>query len=236
MKKICLLWDFDGTLGYRETMWTASVAAVLGRNGYTEFDRKLISLTMQKQYPWTKHELGHDEYFNGLSWWEYIEKHIVGSALLAIGIDGEENVRLAKQFRAEFLKRDAWHLFEDTVLWLETAKSKGYDCAILSNHTPELHELTDYLGISTYFKHIITSADIGYEKPNSKFYDVVKSFGRYDKFIMIGDNYNADVLGALNYGMDAIMVRKDNESDYDKYAEDLSGIWEHIEQIVALIH
>jgi ribonucleotide monophosphatase NagD (HAD superfamily) len=45
---------------------------------------------------------------------------------------------------------------------------------------------------------------------------------------MIGDNYDADVLGAKSVGFDAIMVLKENTMNYEKYAETLDGIWEFL--------
>ncbi len=229
MKKTCLLWDFDGTLAYRDGMWTQSLSNVLERNGYSGFDRKVISNAMNPCYPWENHEKAHSEYFNGLNWWGYIEKCVVGEALKAIGItQAKENTRLAEQFRQEFLKLDSWYLFEDTKRNLERSIALGYDNVILSNHTPELRMLAEYLDISRYFKHIVTSADVGYEKPNKNFYDMVKKFGSYEDYYMIGDNYEADILGAMNYGFKAIMVRKENSRDYASYSEDLDGIWQFI--------
>ncbi len=228
MTKTCLLWDFDGTLAYRDGMWTASVSAVLDKNGYLKYDKQVISKTMQPYYPWAKHELAHDEYFGELSWWEYIEQNVVGRALSAINIEGNKKEKLAKQFRSEYLRLDMWHLFSDAKVSLEKSIELGYDNVILSNHTPELRQITDYLGITKYFTHVITSAEIGYEKPNPKFYETIKQFGTYDRFIMIGDNYFADVLGAKAYGMEAILVRKPNDMGCDSYAEDLRGIWKYL--------
>lgn len=230
MKKICLLWDFDGTLAYRDGLWTASLSAVLESNGYSDFDRNLISETMQPKYPWAKHEMAHAEYFNDLSWWEYIEKCVVARALNAIGItQDKENERLTGSFKDEYLRLDAWYLFDDTLRNLERSIDAGYDNVILSNHTPELAMLAENLNISQYFKHIITSALVGYEKPNPKFYDIIKTFKGYDEYYMIGDNYKADILGAKSYGLNAIMVRKENAENYPLYAESLDGVWEFID-------
>ena len=228
MKKICLLWDFDGTLAYRDGMWTQSMCNILESNGYIGFDREKISLAMLPHYPWEKHDLAHNEYFGELSWWGYIQKKVVGNALSEIGIYGKENHELANQFRKEYLKLDAWYLFDDTLRNLERSTDLGYENAILSNHTPELCMLAEYLGIDKYFKHIITSADLGYEKPNSNFFDIIQTFGDYDAYYMIGDNYEADIKGALNYGIKAIMVRKPNVEEYQYYSDKLDGAWQFI--------
>lgn len=48
------------------------------------------------------------------------------------------------------------------------------------------------------------------------------------KIYMIGDSYSADVQGALNCGIDAILVRQDNKYNYEKYSVDLDGIWKYV--------
>jgi putative hydrolase of the HAD superfamily len=105
---------------------------------------------------------------------------------------------------------------------------EGYDNIILSNHTPELFLLAEELKIAKYFKEIVTSAYVGYEKPNPAFYKVIESFGRYDEYYMIGDNYIADIQGALDYGINAVLVRSENEQNYPYYSKNLDGIWEFI--------
>ena len=43
---------------------------------------------------------------------------------------------------------------------------------------------------------------------------------------MIGDTYLADVVGALNAGLKAVLVRKPNSTRYPIYGEDLSTFWD----------
>lgn len=46
---------------------------------------------------------------------------------------------------------------------------------------------------------------------------------------MIGDNYNADVQGALNAGINAILVRKENIHNYKNYCSSLEDIFNILE-------
>ena len=74
------------------------------------------------------------------------------------------------------------------------------------------------LGIRDYFIKIYSSAQIGYEKPNIKAYEkVLMDLNDAQSITMIGDNYIADVQGAKRAGIDAILVRKTNDYDYDKH-------------------
>jgi putative hydrolase of the HAD superfamily len=71
--------------------------------------------------------------------------------------------------------------------------------------------IVDGLGIAKYFGQVITSAAIGYEKPNPKAYGaLLEQIDASDTVCMIGDNYTADVLGArrvawMRYGCGAAM-------------------------------
>lgn len=229
MKNICLLWDFDNTLAYRDGMWTKSLSNVLNNNGYYDFDKDIISTTLQKGYPWSRHEEAHKDYFGEHSWWEYINSLIIG-ALNAIGMtDSDENEKIAKQFKDEYLRYDAWYLYDETLRNLDYSVQNGYSNIILSNHVPELSNLVESLGITKYFKTQITSALVGYDKPHPNIFNEAKKYGTYDKYYMIGDNYEADVLGAKAAGFEAIMVRKENIAEYERYAQTLDGIWEYIE-------
>lgn len=89
--------------------------------------------------------------------------------------------------------------------------------------------LVEGLGIKEYFKFIITSANVGYDKPNIKIFEEVLKYGTYDEYYMIGDSYTADIIGAKNIGFNAILVRKENSMNYKNYSKDLNGIWKFID-------
>lgn len=225
MKQI--IWDFDSTLAYRNGMWTQSLCNVLERNGYNEYVYDAIKDSFRSGLPWHFPYKAHSEYFNGLGWWDFTNI-TVAKAVSAAGIEGEENLCLTLQFRDEYLKKSDWYLFEDTKETLEKASMMGYGSIILSNHTPELIDIVRYLGIEGYFSDVISSALAGYEKPDPRIFGLAMRDGSPDGFVMIGDNYTADIRGALDLGIDAVLVRSTNEHDYDKYSENLAGIWKYI--------
>ena len=60
--------------------------------------------------------------------------------------------------------------------------------------------------IKKYFERIYDSESIGVKKPDPKIFDfaLTDSRSEADESLMVGDNYEADILGALNAGMHAI--------------------------------
>ena len=60
--------------------------------------------------------------------------------------------------------------------------------------------------IEHYFDRIITSESVGVKKPNPRVFTHALNIANAEKHnsIMIGDNVEADIKGALNIGMHAI--------------------------------
>ncbi|OAV44999.1 YjjG family noncanonical pyrimidine nucleotidase [Lewinella sp. 4G2] len=70
--------------------------------------------------------------------------------------------------------------------------------------------------LSPYFEFIVISDEIGVAKPSAAFFDVAyEQMGGVEKHevLVIGDNPNADVAGALAYGFDACWLRHPGVAD-----------------------
>ncbi len=98
------------------------------------------------------------------------------------------------------------HLFEGTIDLLEYA-SKKYELHIITNGFEEVQDLKlEKAGIKKYFNQIITSESVGVKKPNPIIFAhaLKEAQANVTESMMIGDSYEADILGALKYGMQAI--------------------------------
>ena len=98
------------------------------------------------------------------------------------------------------------HLFENTFEILEYLKEK-YQLHIITNGFEEVQiKKMESSNILHYFNSVITSESVGVKKPNPKvFYHALEvANAKKENSIMIGDNIEADVLGAINIGMQAI--------------------------------
>ena len=72
--------------------------------------------------------------------------------------------------------------------------------------------------LSKYFICIIDSETVGVKKPHSKIFNYAYNISKAaykNECLMIGDNYQADVMGALNYGFKAIHLNSNNESYHE---------------------
>lgn len=70
------------------------------------------------------------------------------------------------------------------------------------------------------FEHIFISEEIGYPKPCPGIFEyALKTAGLSDKskILMIGDNYNSDIKGGINFGIDTCWLNADNKLVEDQH-------------------
>ena len=221
MKNLHILIDFDDTIAYRDGKWTATIHQILQDNGYTEITQKMIEPFTHYGFPWHNHEISHRDFFKGKSWWEYMNQ-LIGKIMVNAGVESSHALDLAKQFKDCYMNIDLWNIFDDTIPFLEKI-TKNNNCYIASNHIPELSTLVEGLNLNKYFTRIFNSAHIGFEKPNRLFFEsILKELGcERHEVLMIGDSYNADIVGARDFGIRSILVRRENNFKYNYYATDL---------------
>jgi len=119
------------------------------------------------------------------------------------------------------------HLFENTFEILEYLKTR-YHLHIITNGFKDVQQLKmQNSKINHYFKTVTNSESAGVKKPNPKIFNHALNIANVDKnqCVMIGDSYEADVLGAINVGMQAIFF-----GDYNHKIDDT------IVQVDHLIH
>ncbi|WP_136480181.1 YjjG family noncanonical pyrimidine nucleotidase [Cognatitamlana onchidii] len=99
------------------------------------------------------------------------------------------------------------YLFENTLDVLNYLYPK-YNLHIITNGFDEVqYKKMIKSNIYSYFKTVTNSEMVGVKKPNPKIfnYAINKAEAHISESIMIGDSYEADILGAQNIGMDVIL-------------------------------
>jgi putative hydrolase of the HAD superfamily len=230
MIKKYLLWDFDNTLAYRNGMWSQIIYDLINENGIHDVHLDDIRPYLTKGFPWHSHELSHKEFFKEVSWWDHMNLYF-DDIIQKLGINPKLSQHISKQIKLKYLDVTKWNIYEDTIPCLEKAIENGYENIILSNHVPELINLVEELRLSKYFIKIYSSANLGYEKPNIQIYKkVIDEIGFENNITMIGDNNKADVEGALNADINAILVRKENSHNYSNYCSTLEELFNILER------
>jgi len=106
---------------------------------------------------------------------------------------------------------------------LEYLQNKGYRLFAASNSFGHLQRSRlEQAGILPFFEDTYISMDIGYDKPDIRFYEeALRRCGlQASEVLMIGDSMTTDVLGAQAAGMDALFFDRKND-DLLKLTSDL---------------
>jgi putative hydrolase of the HAD superfamily len=162
---------------------------------------------------------GHDELIEQ-TWRRY---HDV--MLRALGVSGRHELIdrvLTSQFSAE-----AWELYPDVLPALGGLRAGAPDgasqagsgasarptIAVISDWGSRLPEILDALGLTPYLDFVLASGASGVAKPNPAFFRMAleRAGVAAGRAVMVGDSYEADVLGARSAGMDGVLLVRDRE-------------------------
>ncbi len=98
------------------------------------------------------------------------------------------------------------YLFENTFEILDYLNI-NYNLHIITNGFDEVqHKKLIQSNINKYFKTVTNSEMVGVKKPNPKIFNFALNLANSSssQSVMIGDSYEADILGAKNIGMEVI--------------------------------
>lgn len=120
-----------------------------------------------------------------------------------------KNEQLAITISEDYIQRSPYkkQLFDGAIQVLDYLKNKAYILHIITNGFNEVQfiKLTES-ALLPYFKTITTSENAGHNKPHDKIFihALAQAGAQKSESIMIGDNFEADVEGAIKAGIDAI--------------------------------
>lgn len=109
-------------------------------------------------------------------------------------------------------------LFEDVIPTLENLTDLGLVTGIITNIDRDGNELVDSLGLSDHLDVIVTSREVGYEKPSPRiFLEALKRAAVIAQdAIHVGDQPESDVNGAISVGITPVLIDRDgNHPDFD---------------------
>lgn len=151
---------------------------------------------------------------NDILWEQYYKGEIKKDILrtlrfhMTLGDYGLKDKELAKSLDDDYImiSPTKTSLFPHTLESLDYLYSK-YNLYIITNGFNEVQftKLRNS-GLEKYFKRIVTSESTGYMKPRIEIfnYAVTSANARKKECIMIGDDLQADILGAKNAGIDQV--------------------------------
>lgn len=207
-----LLFDADNTL------WDFSAAEA------SALEQTLI----KRDIEWSEEVLANYKIINHKAWSDFEAGRLPKSQLRTIRFQ-----RLLDLYRldhpAEELSFDyrtylseSTHMLDGAWELLEQV-SPHYRMGLVTNGLKEVQRpRLANTGLGKFFEFIVISDEIGVAKPHAGFFEY--AYGHMDEadkrtVLMIGDNPNADIGGALNYGFDACWLRNPGMPDRKPFGE-----------------
>ena len=188
---------------------------------------KNSALAFQEMFKIHKVNVDLNEYLKiyvpiNVKYWDLYRNDKISQAELQIGrirdtlkllnyeIDDEKILFLSNEYAIYLPKHN--YLFDGAIEILDYLKPK-YNLHIITNGFKNIQDgKMKNSGLKPYFETITNSEMAGCKKPNPKIFEFSLGLKNVNKqnAIMIGDCMDADVGGALNFGMDAILFNEHN--------------------------
>jgi putative hydrolase of the HAD superfamily len=196
------IWDFDRNA--EETLHELYERYQLGDKGLPSSSVFIETYTRNNHQLWA-------EYHTGKITKDELRETRFKRTFLELGLHPD---LLPLSFEDDYVKLcpTKTNLFPHAHETLQYLQGK-YTLHLISNGFRESSEMKiEKTDIGRYFTHIIISENIGVNKPDKAIFEHALSLAGAEKYesIMIGDSLEADVYGALNFGIDAIYFNPDN--------------------------
>ena len=193
------IWDFE--LNSKETLWDLHQKYALEAKGINDFDVFYSNYSVHNHRLW-------DRYTKGFIKQEELRWKRIYLSLLDYKIADEA---LSKEMSVDYLDilPNKKNLFPYTIEILDYLKNKNYKMHLITNGFESVQfKKIKNSNLADYFIEVITSEASNSLKPNKEIFDYAlkASNAKLESSIMIGDNEAADIQGAINAGMDSIIV------------------------------
>ncbi|MCD6291510.1 MAG: HAD-IA family hydrolase [Anaerolineae bacterium] len=129
--------------------------------------------------------------------------------LARLGYDDEALLdRLVRKLMEVTRDPSTYRLYPDVPKALEQLRAQGYRLGIVSNWDWYLPDLCRALGLDQYVDFIVASARVGAEKPHPAIFRAALDQAQAppERITHVGDNPEADVRGARQIGIAAILI------------------------------
>ena len=197
------LWDFEANA--RVTLLELYNLLNLKDRGVNNFDLFHANYLVHNERLW-------EHYRKGLIKQDELRVKRMRLALLDFKIADEA---LAEEMNVRFLDLLPTRtiLFPYALEILQYLVEKKYELHLITNGFEiTQHSKLKYSGLDKFFKEVITSEGSNSLKPNKEIFDFAfeKTGAKLQESIMLGDNIEVDILGAMNAGIDQVFINHNN--------------------------
>ena len=206
-----LLFDADGTLYDFKATENISLGKVFEHYGI-DYSSENIDLYHEKNsHLWDLYEKGLIN--QDMISWKRFEDFF---SALGLGYDAKE----AGELYTDYLASNGI-MIDGAIELLEKLYGRHNLYIITNGIAKTQHGRIDGTGTGKYFKRLFISTEMGTQKPEKAFFDIVMGEENLDRkrTIVIGDSEKSDIKGALNAGLKNIFISfKGDESPLADYS------------------
>ena len=128
--------------------------------------------------------------------------------------EDRNKLKQSKKSFYEFFQRAAF-LYEDVKILLDYCKENNIKCSVYTDVAygmDDEYSLKDIEEIRDYIDLKLTSANVGYRKPNKKGFEIMleKFNCKPEEMLYIGDEQK-DIVGPQSIGMKAVLIKRDDK-------------------------
>ncbi len=116
-----------------------------------------------------------------------------------------------------FGRPESWRLFPEVKGVVAELRRRGYRLGIVSNWDSRLLPICEGLGLASDLDFLLASAATGMEKPDPRIFEIALARAGVpaSRALHVGDDYEADILGARAAGLDALLIDRDGHPPTD---------------------
>ena len=193
------LWDFDANA--KDTLIEIYAFFKLEEKGVVPFEDFYKLYKIHNEILW-------DRYHKGFITGEELKWKRMWRTLLEFKIADEPLAKVMSEKFLEILPTKKI-LFPYTIEILDYLSEKKYQLHLITNGFEKIQwTKLNNSGLRNYFTHVVTSEKSNSLKPKKEIFEYAlnEAGAQLHQSIMLGDNLDADIQGAINAGMDNVFV------------------------------
>jgi putative hydrolase of the HAD superfamily len=159
-------------------------------------------------------------------WWRFIVSEVFRDHIQFQNFDAFFDYLFER-----FAQSECWRLYDDVIDVLQHLNQQEFHLGIISNWDSRLPALLDQMEISQYFKTVVVSALVGYEKPHPAIFEIAlqQSGLQNGEIIYIGDDPVLDYQAARTAGIRAFHL--DRHKKFETHEDTIDGLKEVLSRI-----
>lgn len=136
---------------------------------------------------------------------------------------------MAVAIHESYRRADHWGIYPDVLECLRSLKKRGLALGVVSNWDAGLEGLLRDMRLLPYFDTVVSSAVVGYRKPNPVIFDLAcENLGvEAAHAVHVGDHPEADGCGALAAGLRPILI--------DRHDSEVSSTFERVRSLTHVL-